>query len=147
MRLIIALLVLSTFSCQSQEEDKSSQAESRLYVLGILKKHPSTEFIVTSELECSMCVGEFILRTESKYKQSTAQENNKSIIGLIYMSNKTPHSGIRKLQEKTSSIVKWYYTDNLELMKSLGNITGKKAGPYYVELKGENLIVKLLSSY
>lgn len=142
MRLMIALFVIIAFSCQTQEEDKISR-----YVLEILKKYPSNEFIITSEFECSICVGEFILRTESKYKLSAAQEDNKPIIGLIYMSNKTPHSEIRKLQEKTSSIVKWYYTDNLELMKSLGNMTGKKAGPYYVELKGENLNVKLLSSY
>lgn len=137
MRLIIVLLALSTFSCQTQKEDKFSQ-----YVLKMLEKYPSAEFIVTSEFECSMCVGEFILQTERKY-----EENNKSMIGLIYMSNKTPHNEIIKLQEKTSHIVKWHYTDDLQLMKSLGNITGKKAGPYYIELKGENLKVKLLNSY
>ncbi len=42
------------------------------------------------------------------------------------MSNKKPHNEILKLKEKTSNIVEWHYTNDLELMKSLSSITGKK---------------------
>lgn len=141
MRNIILIIFASNlvllFSCQKINEEN----KNRKYLWDNLKKYASEEFIITSEFECSMCVGEFIARVQKKY-----QEGSKRIIGLIYLYNKTPHREIVDLQKKTSNIVNWYYVNDLELMKALSSITKKKNGPYHVIFHNEGVEVSLLKN-
>ncbi len=56
MRLVLAC-ILFVFSCQTRQQDTFHQ-----YIAEVLQKYPSDEYIVKSEFECSICVGEFILK-------------------------------------------------------------------------------------